>query len=397
MYGLLTGSDQPAQGCLPIQFRFGSHPAKSDWGLLSFPINNPATHIVSPFLRTKKSLFCLTQTKETLFFQPMPQPGFSFSHHREQEVSPPLFIQQKTLYPTKVFLPSLLLSMSSRQARAVSLRVCNAPCTMQALLSKACCVPTVVLSGSLRSNRVLTGTAAPQPTLPGLPGLPGLDRCCRGCWRPPGPSGTCLLPFCIVQLSWPSPCVLGTTANLQRFSLYSRPVTFRSARAGPLKDFTDRHAQSTPCAARKRIYSYSLTRHRGYIRPTFDLISGNLPIHSPLIGRHMVVRRLLRLLIYEEKLLGIFLCRDCISTVQVFCSMLNECWIQQRTHVGREVQNGARSALGAARLPRFSLYSSVTIKGRLMGSRIALTMQVSPSHHVLEKDSISSTIRHKIA
>ena len=208
MYGLLTGSDQPAQGCLPIQFRFGSHPAKSDWGLLSFPINNPATHIVSPFLRTKKSLFCLTQTKETLFFQPMPQPGFSFSHHREQEVSPPLFIQQKTLYPTKVFLPSLLLSMSSRQARAVSLRVCNAPCTMQALLSKACCVPTVVLSGSLRSNRVLTGTAAPQPT---LPGLPGLDRCCRGCWRPPGPSGTCLLPFCIVQLSWPSPCVLGTT------------------------------------------------------------------------------------------------------------------------------------------------------------------------------------------
>ena len=82
----------------------------------------------------------------------------------------------------KFFLPSLLLSMSSRQARAVSLRVCNAPCTMQALLSKACCVPTEVLSGSLRSNRVLTGTAAPQPT---LPGLPGLDRCCRGCWRPP--------------------------------------------------------------------------------------------------------------------------------------------------------------------------------------------------------------------
>lgn len=149
----------------------------------------------------------------------------------------------------KFFLPSLLLSMSSRQARAVSLRVCNAPCTMQALLSKACCVPTAVLSGSLRSNRVLTGTAAPQPT---LPGLPGLDRCCRGCWRPPGPSGTCLLPFCIVQLSWPSPCVLGTTANLQRFSLYSRPVTFRSARAGPLKDFTDRHAQSTPCAAREK-------------------------------------------------------------------------------------------------------------------------------------------------
>ena len=117
----------------------------------------------------------------------MPQPRFSSSLPTNKKKSPPLFIQQKTLYRTKVFLPSLLLSMSSRQARAVSLRACNAPCTMQALLSKACCVPTAVLSGSLRSNRVLTGTAAPQPT---LPGLPGLDRCCRGCWRPPGPSGT---------------------------------------------------------------------------------------------------------------------------------------------------------------------------------------------------------------
>ena len=76
--------------------------------------------------------------------------------------------------------------MSSRQARAVSLRVCNAPCTMQALLSKACCVPTAVLSSSLRSNRVLTGTAAPQPTLPGPAGarpvLQGLLAASRAVW-----------------------------------------------------------------------------------------------------------------------------------------------------------------------------------------------------------------------
>lgn len=144
---------------------------------------------------------------------------------------------------------------------------------MQALLSEACCVPTEMLSGSLRSNRVLTGTSAPQPT------LLGLDRCCRGCWQPPGPSGTCLLPFCIVQLSWPSPCVLGTTANLQRFSLYTRLVTFRSARAGQLAYFPG--TRSLPSVRRvRKIESYPLTRHRGYIRPTFDLISGNLPIHS---------------------------------------------------------------------------------------------------------------------
>ena len=77
--------------------------------------------------------------------------------------------------------------MSSRQARAVSLRVCNAPCTMQALLSEAFCVPTEVLSGSLRSNRVLTGTAAPQPTLPGPAGarpvLQGLLAASRAVWE----------------------------------------------------------------------------------------------------------------------------------------------------------------------------------------------------------------------
>ena len=177
----------------------------------------------------------------------MPQPRFSSSLPTNKKKSPPLFIQQKTLYRTKVFLPSLLLSMSSRQARAVSLRFCNAPCTMQALLSKACCVPTAVLSGSLRSNRVLTGTAAPQPT---LPGLPGLDRCCRGCWRPPGPSGS-LLRCCIVQLPWLSPCVLGTTANLQRFSLYTRLFTARASTSGTV-GLLYRHAQSTPCAAREK-------------------------------------------------------------------------------------------------------------------------------------------------
>lgn len=119
---------------------------------------------------------------------------------------------------------------------------------------------SAVEQGLLRSDRGVVRFAAFQPgadryryaSTDAAGSLPGLDRYCRGCRRPPGPFGTCLLPFCIVQLSWPSPCVLVTTANLQRFSLYTRLVTFRSARAGQLKDFTDRHAQSTPCAAREK-------------------------------------------------------------------------------------------------------------------------------------------------
>lgn len=172
--------------------------------------------------------------------------------------------------------------MSSRQARAVSLRVCNAPCTMQALLSKACCVPTAVLSSSLRSNRVLTGTAAPQPT---LPGLPGLDRCCRGCWRPPGPSGTSpALPHRAVALA----VTLRVGDNSQPPTLFFvyKTCYFPFCTSGTV-GLLYRHAQSTPCAARAKKDTLFHTRHRGYIRPTFDLISGNLPIHSPQSSRSM--------------------------------------------------------------------------------------------------------------
>ena len=58
------------------------------------------------------------------------------------------------------------------------------------------------------------------------------------------------------------------------------------ARAGQLAYFPG--TRSPPPVRRvRKIESYSLTRHRGYIRPTFDLISGNLPIHSPQSSRSM--------------------------------------------------------------------------------------------------------------
>ena len=58
------------------------------------------------------------------------------------------------------------------------------------------------------------------------------------------------------------------------------------ARAGQLAYFTG--TRSPPPVRRvRKIEFYSLTRHRGYIRPTFDLISGNLPIHSPQSSRSM--------------------------------------------------------------------------------------------------------------
>ena len=58
------------------------------------------------------------------------------------------------------------------------------------------------------------------------------------------------------------------------------------ARAGQLAYFPG--TRSPPPVRRvRKIESYSLMRHRGYIRPTFDLISGNLPIHSPQSSRSM--------------------------------------------------------------------------------------------------------------
>ena len=141
----------------------------------------------------------------------MPQPTFPSSlPHRQEEVSSPtsrnrrilllspprtrrslpsplLFIQRKTLYSTKVFSFQSPIKYVEQAGTCCIVQVLQRSVNMLALLSKVCCVPTAVLLGSLRSNRVLTGTAAPQPT---LPGLPGLDRCCRGCWRPPGPSVT---------------------------------------------------------------------------------------------------------------------------------------------------------------------------------------------------------------
>ena len=138
--------------------------------------------------------------------------------------------------------------MSSRQARAVSLRVCNAPCTMQALLSEAFCVPTAVLSGSLRSNRVLTGTAAPQPTLPGPAGarpvLPGLLTASRAVWDV-SPAVLHRAVVLAVTLR------VGNNSQPPTFSLYIRLVTFRASTSGTV-GLLPRHAQSTPCAAREK-------------------------------------------------------------------------------------------------------------------------------------------------
>lgn len=137
--------------------------------------------------------------------------------------------------------------MSSRQARAVSLRVCNAPCTMQALLSEAFCVPTEVLSGSLRSNRVLTGTAAPQPTLPGPAGarpvLQGLLAASRAVWE-----SSALLHRAVVLAVT---LRVGNNSQPPTFSLYIRLVTFRASTSGTV-GLLPRHAQSTPCAAREK-------------------------------------------------------------------------------------------------------------------------------------------------
>lgn len=174
--------------------------------------------------------------------------GFSFSYHREQEeVSPPLFIQQKTLYFTKVFSFQSPIKYVEQAGTCCIVKALQRSVNMLALLSKACCVPTAVLSGSLRSNRVLTGTAAPQPT---LPGLPGLDRGCRGCWRPPGPSGTSpALPHRAVVLA--VTLRVGNNSQPPTFSLYIRLVTFRASTSGTV-GLLPRHAQSTPCAAREK-------------------------------------------------------------------------------------------------------------------------------------------------
>ena len=141
----------------------------------------------------------------------MPQPTFPSSlPHRQEEVSSPtsrnrrilllspprtrrslpsplLFIQRKTLYSTKVFSFQSPIKYVEQAGTCCIVQVLQRSVNMLALLSKVCCVPTAVLLGSLRSNRVLTGTAAPQPTLPGPAGarpvLQGLLAASRAVWE----------------------------------------------------------------------------------------------------------------------------------------------------------------------------------------------------------------------
>ena len=173
--------------------------------------------------------------------------------------------------------------MSSRQARAVSLKFCNAPCTMQALLRKGF-VTTQAVSfrfcydpgGAGRFRCASTDTAGSAGARPGLQGLLAASR---AIWDV-------------------SPAVLHRAVVLAvtlRVGDNSQPPTlffvyktcyFPFCTSGTV-GLLYRHAQSTPCAARAKKDTLFHTRHRGYIRPTFDLISGNLPIHSPQSSRSM--------------------------------------------------------------------------------------------------------------
>ena len=173
--------------------------------------------------------------------------------------------------------------MSSRQARAVSLKFCNAPCTMQALLRKGFVTTQAVSfrfcydpggAGRFRcastdaagSCRGSTGAAGAAGGLQGRLGVfcAAASCSCLGCH-----------PACWEQqpTSNAFPCIQDLLLSVQ-------------ARAGQLAYFPG--TRSPPPVRRvRKIESYSLTRHRGYIRPTFDLISGNLPIHSPQSSRSM--------------------------------------------------------------------------------------------------------------
>ena len=174
--------------------------------------------------------------------------------------------------------------MSSRQARAVSLKFCNAPCTMQALLRKGF-VTTQAVSfrfcydpggadrcrcASADAAKSAGGSTGAAGAADGLQGRLGRVSCrsascsCLGCH-----------PACLGQqpTSNAFPCIQDCLLPVQ-------------ARAGQLAYFTG--TRSPPPVRRvRKIKFYSLTRHRGYIRPTFDLISGNLPIHSPQSSRSM--------------------------------------------------------------------------------------------------------------
>ena len=237
----------------------------------------------------------------------MPQPTFSSSlPHKQEEVSSPtsrnrrilllspprtrrslpsplLFIQRKTLYSTKVFSFQSPIKYVEQAGTCCIVQVLQRSVNMLALLSKVCCVPTAVLLGSLRSNRVLTGAAAPQPTLPGPAGarpvLQGLLAASRAVCDVSCVAASCSClgchPACWEQqpTSNAFPCIQDLLLSVQ-------------ARAGQLAYFPG--TRSPPPVRRvRKIESYSLTRHRGYIRPTFDLISGNLPIHSPQSSRSM--------------------------------------------------------------------------------------------------------------
>ena len=201
----------------------------------------------------------------------MPQPTFPSSlPHRQEEVSSPtsrnrrilllspprtrrslpsplLFIQRKTLYSTKVFSFQSPIKYVEQAGTCCIVQVLQRSVNMLALLSKVCCVPTAVLLGSLRSNRVLTGTAAPQPTLPGPAGarpvLQGLLAASRAVWE----SSTLLHRAVALAVT----LRVGDNSQPPTLFFVYKTCYFPFCTSGTV-GLLYRHAQSTPCAAREK-------------------------------------------------------------------------------------------------------------------------------------------------
>ena len=138
--------------------------------------------------------------------------------------------------------------MSSRQARAVSLKFCNAPCTMQALLRKGF-VTTQAVSfrfcydpgGAGRFRCASTDTAGSAGARPGLQGLLAASR---AIWD----VSPAVLHRAVVLA-----VALRVRNNSQPPTLFFvyKTCYFPFCTSGTV-GLLPRHAQSTPCAAREK-------------------------------------------------------------------------------------------------------------------------------------------------